>query len=31
MDNGFNLGPWAEKIYYVVKNNLDKARSVANK
>jgi hypothetical protein len=27
MDGGFTLGPWAEKIYDQVKNNLDKARS----
>ncbi len=30
MDNGFKLGPWAEKIYHGVKHNLDKNRSIVN-
>ena len=27
MDGGFDMGPWAKKIYNNVKLNLDKARS----
>ena len=30
IDNGFLLGPWAQKIYDQVKNNKDSARGVTN-
>ena len=30
IDNGFLLGPWAQKIYDQVKNNRDSARGVTN-
>ena len=30
IDNGFLLGPWAQKIYDQVKNNKDSSRGVTN-